>query len=97
MTKLSPDQKDLLTLGETKELYHFSSGKFSRFIAGNDDLPFLIFYRKRKLVVRKKLDKYLEEHPERKEELKRAWSRKHISTTERLKASPFAQRRIHPA
>ena len=65
------ETKAILNPGEAIELYGMSARRFYRLIRGRRKLPFLALYNKRKLIIRAEFDKYLEEHPEEKEQLKK--------------------------
>ena len=65
------ETKAILNPGEAIELYGMSARRFYRLIRGRRKLPFLALYNKRKLIIRAEFDKYLEEHPEEKELLKK--------------------------
>lgn len=65
------ETKAILNPGEAIELYGMSARKFYSLIQGRKKLPFLALYNKRKLIIRTEFDKYLEEHPEEKEHLKK--------------------------
>jgi hypothetical protein len=66
------DQKDLLNLGETVELYDLKRDKLLELLNSSECLPFILIYRKRRMIVRQQFDIYLNTHPEWEEELKRA-------------------------
>ena len=66
------DQKDLLNLGETVELYDLKRDKLLELLNSSECLPFILTYRKRRMIVRQQFDIYLNTHPEWGEELKRA-------------------------
>ena len=63
------EEKSLLTVDETARSYHFSRRKLAEFLNQAEDYPFIVFYRKRKLIVRDEFDAYLKKHPEVKETL----------------------------
>lgn len=65
------ETKAILNPGEAIELYGMSARRFYRLIHGKRKLPFLALYKKRKLIIRADFDKYLEDHPEEKEYLKK--------------------------
>ena len=70
--------KDILNAQETILFYHLSHRKFKRLLEENDDLPFIAYYRKRKIILKREFEIYLEENPEIKEELN---ARKNVSET----------------
>lgn len=85
-------EKETLTIEEAAELYELSLFKLRALLRTND-LPYVLHFRSRKFIARNAFEQYYREHPQEKEEIRRA---KWLSTKERLEASPFAQRRIHP-
>ena len=62
--KLSIGDKDLVNVDEAVRYYHLSRRKFSRFLDREEDYPFLVYYRKRKLIIRDEFEAYLKKHPE---------------------------------
>ncbi|MBQ9251894.1 MAG: DNA-binding protein [Clostridia bacterium] len=65
------ETKAILNPGEAIQLYGMSARRFQRLIQSKKKLPFLALYHKRKLIIRAEFDKYLDEHPEEKERLKK--------------------------
>ena len=65
------ETKAILNPGEAIQLYEMSARRFYRLIQQRRKLPFLAMYHKRKLIIRAEFDKYLEEHPEEKEHLRK--------------------------
>ena len=65
------ETKEILNPGEAIQLYGMSARRFQRLLQSKRKLPFLALYHKRKLIIRAEFDKYLEEHPEEKEQLKK--------------------------
>ncbi len=65
------ETKEILNPGEAIQLYGMSARRFQRLLQSKRKLPFLALYHKRKLIIRAEFDKYLEEHPEEKEHLKK--------------------------
>ena len=62
--------KDTFNPGEAAAFYGLSRRKFFRLLESGDRLPFLAFYKERKLIIRSEFDKYLKSNPEVREELK---------------------------
>ena len=52
------EKKVLLNLGETISFYNLSAAKFYRLV--KKEQPFIVYYKTRKLIVRKEFEKYLE-------------------------------------
>ena len=65
------ETKAILNPGEAIQLYGMSARRFQHLIQSKRKLPFLALYHKRKLIIRAEFDKYLEEHPEERERLKK--------------------------
>lgn len=64
--------KDLFTVDETARYYLLSRRKLTQFLNQDEDYPFIVFFRKRKLIIRDEFDVYMENHPELKKERKNA-------------------------
>ena len=54
--------KDLFTFAEAVEHFELSAKKFRELLKGQHD--FIIYYRKRKMIIRVLFQEYLEQHPE---------------------------------
>lgn len=54
------NEKDLLNLGEATKLYGLSNRKFRAFLASESNLPFLVGYGSRKLIIRQEFERYLQ-------------------------------------
>ena len=54
------NEKDLLNLGEAAKLYGLSNRKFRAFLASEPNLPFLVGYGSRKLIIRQEFERYLQ-------------------------------------
>lgn len=54
------NEKDLLNLGETTTLYGLSNRKFRVFLASEPNLPFLVGYGSRKLIIRQEFERHLQ-------------------------------------
>ena len=70
MRKATLASKEMLNPGEAVTFYNLSARKLRRFLKNNDRLPFLVFYRERKLIICSAFEEYLNSHPALKEELK---------------------------
>ena len=86
------NNKDILNIEESVFLFHLSRRKFRDLLEREEDLPFIAFYRKRKIIIRVELENYLEANPEIKEELKSGKSR--ISEKKRRETQSVTERRI---
>jgi hypothetical protein len=69
MKNVSLETKAILNREEAAKLYGFSRRKLFRFLKEGENLPFIIFYNKRKLINRRAFDSFLRFRPELKEEL----------------------------
>lgn len=69
MGKVELSEKDLLTPEEAIVHFDFSRRKWYQFLEKEVCKEFLVFFRKRKLIVRVKFEKFLKENPGIKEEL----------------------------
>lgn len=70
MRKATLASKEMLNPGEAVTFYNLSARKFRRFLKSNERLPFLVFYRERKLIICHTFEEYLNSHPDLKEGLK---------------------------
>ena len=64
--------KDLLTADETARFYGLSRRKLTQFLKPDKDYQFIVYYRKRKLIIRDEFDTYMEKYPDILEDLKSA-------------------------
>jgi hypothetical protein len=64
------EEKDLFNPEEAIEFYGLSRRKFAQFLNSDEKLPFIAFYRTRKIIIRSEYERYMEEHPEVEEELR---------------------------
>ena len=64
------EEKDLFNPEEAIEFYGLSRRKFAQFLNSDEKLPFIAFYRSRKIIIRSEYERYMEEHPEVEEELR---------------------------
>ena len=65
-------EKDTFNPEETILFYQLSRRKFTRFLEENEDLPFIAYFRERKLIIRSEFENYMRMNPEIKEGLKNA-------------------------
>ena len=67
--------KDILNMEETVFLFKLSRRKFKKLLDEKEDLPFVALYRNRRIIIRGELERYLENNPDVKEEIKNGKSR----------------------
>ena len=70
MRRKELDTKSTFIPEEAIEFYNLSRRKFKRMLDEDEDLPFIAYFRKRKLIIRDEFEKYMEENPELKEVLR---------------------------
>ena len=70
MRRAELETKSTFIPEEAIEFYELSGRKFKRLLEEDDDLPFIAYFRKRKLIIRDEFEKYMEENPGIKEGLK---------------------------
>ena len=65
MKKVSPADKDIITVEEAIDYYGLILVNFRRLLRENDDLPFRVrYFGKRTLIIRVELENYLDKHNE---------------------------------
>lgn len=64
------EEKEIYNPEEAIEFYDLSRRKFRRLLEENEELPFVAFFGKRKIIIRSEFENYLEENPETREGLK---------------------------
>ena len=64
------EEKDLFNPEEAVEFYRLSRRKFIQLLNSDERLPFIALYRTRKLIIRSEYERYMDEHPEVKEEIR---------------------------
>lgn len=64
------EEKDLFTAEEAIEYYGLSRRKFTQLLNSDERLPFVALYRTRKLIIRSEYERYMDENPEIKEEIR---------------------------
>ena len=69
MRKPPPEQKDVLNPEEAVQYFGFSRRKFFRFLQDGKCKKYTALYGRRRLILRREFEKYLEENPEVKEGL----------------------------
>ena len=55
--------------------YDLSRRKFKKLLEGEEELPFVAFFKKRKIIIRDEFEEYMEEHPEIMEDIKNGKAR----------------------
>lgn len=70
LRKPKMEEKDLFTAEEAIEYYGLSRRKFIQLLNSDERLPFVALYRTRKLIIRSEYERYMDEHPEVKEEIR---------------------------
>ena len=70
MKKCPLEEKNLFNPEEAVQYYGLSRVKLRRLLECGEHLPFLLFYRKRKLIERSKFEAFLKINPELREFLK---------------------------
>ena len=64
------EEKDLFNPEEAIEFYGLSRRKFAQLLNSDERLPFIALYRTRKLIIRSEYERYMDEHPEVREEIR---------------------------
>ena len=62
MKRTALEEKDILSPKEAVILYGMSRRRFKRLIKTGTELPFLTYYRTRKLIIRGEFERYLTQH-----------------------------------
>ena len=64
------EEKDLFNPEEAVEFYRLSRRKFIQLLNSDERLTFVALYRTRKLIIRSEYERYMDEHPEVREEIR---------------------------
>ena len=64
------DCKSIFIPEEAIEFYELSRRRLKRLLEEDEELPFVAYYKKRKVIIRDEFEKYMEENPELKEALR---------------------------
>ena len=64
------EDKSIFNTEEAILFYDLSRRKFKKLLEGDEELPFIAFFRKRKIIIRSEFEEYMEKHPEIMEDLK---------------------------
>lgn len=75
LKKAQLEHKSIFNTEEAIEFYGLSRRKFKRLLEEEEGLPFIAYFRKRKLIVRDEFEKYMGENPEIMEGLKNGKAR----------------------
>lgn len=70
MKKVDLESKSIFNPEEAILFYDLSRRKFKKLLDEQKDLPFIAFFRTRKLIMREEFERYMVENPEIREELK---------------------------
>ena len=69
------EDKSIFNPEEAIVFYDLSSRKFKKLLEGEEELPFVAFFKTRKIIIRDEFEEYMEEHPEIMEDLKNGKAR----------------------
>ena len=70
LRKVQLEHKSIFNTEEAVTFYGLSRRKFKRLLEGDEELPFIAYFRKRKLIVRDEFETYMTENPDIMEGLK---------------------------
>ena len=68
--KAQLEHKTIFSPEEAVLYYGLSRRKFKQLIEANDELPFMAVFKKEYIIIREEFEKYMEENPEIKEEIR---------------------------
>ena len=69
------EDKSIFNPEEAIVFYDLSRRKFKKLLEGEEELPFVAFFKTRKIIIRDEFEDYMEDHPEIMEELKNGKAR----------------------
>ena len=69
------EDKSIFNPEEAIIFYDLSRRKFKKLLEGEDELPFVAFFKTRKIIIRDEFEEYMEEHPEIMEDIKNGKAR----------------------
>ncbi len=69
------EDKSMFNPEEAIIFYDLSRRKFKKLLEGEEELPFVAFFKTRKIIIRDEFEEYMEDHPEIMEELKNGKAR----------------------
>ena len=64
------EDKSIFNPEEAIVFYDLSRRKFKKLLEGDEELPFIALFRKRKIIIRSEFEEYMEKNPEIMEDLK---------------------------
>lgn len=64
------EEKSIFNPEEAIAFYDLSRRKFKQLLEGDEELPFVAFFRKRRIIIRSEFEEYMEKYPEIMEGLK---------------------------
>jgi excisionase family DNA binding protein len=64
------EDKSIFNTEEAILFYDLSRRKFKKLLEGDEELPFIALFRKRKIIIRSEFEEYMEKNPEIMEDLK---------------------------
>lgn len=68
--RTAPEEKSVLNPTEAINVFGLSARRFYQMLSNGKKKPFLVFYNKRKLILRREFELFLDDNPEIKEALK---------------------------
>ena len=69
------EDKSIFNTEEAILFYDLSRRKFKKLLEGDEELPFIALFRKRKIIIRSEFEEYMEKNPEIMEDLKNGKAR----------------------
>ena len=69
------EDKSIFNPEEAIVFYDLSRRKFKKLLEGEEELPFVAFFKTRKIIIRDEFEEYMEDHPEIMEDLKNGKAR----------------------
>ena len=64
------EDKSIFNPEEAIVFYDLSRRKFKKLLEGEEELPFVAFFKTRKIIIRDEFEEYMEDHPEIMEDLR---------------------------
>ena len=75
LKKAQLNDKSIFNPEEAIVFYDLSRRKFKKLLESEEELPFVAFFKTRKIIIRDEFEEYMEDHPEIMEELKNGKAR----------------------
>ncbi|MEE1039562.1 MAG: excisionase [Lachnospiraceae bacterium] len=69
------EDKSIFNPEEAIAFYDLSRRRFKKLLEGEEELPFVAYFKKRKIIIRDEFEEYMEDHPEIMEEIKNGKAR----------------------